>query len=464
MGVILSLFINLFRPTYTPTLYFPTQPAYLLYRKARHSNECITTSLRDVIEGHCRTLLEEYRPVWWLPGGHIQTGYCVVGDFSTVDKVDYDRKLLRLKDGGTLGLDFTPPASERTLSEDTPIIVVMHGLTGGSHEAYVRSIIAPTCTPVEQGGLGYRAMVVNFRGCAGTPVTSPQLYTGGHTDDLRQALMYLSQLYPEAPLIGLGFSLGANVIARYLGQEGNKSRLLAAAVLGCPWDLVKNSERIEGDLFYREIYSKALARNLLKMLRTNAAHLSRLAAPHTPTAQALANTLQLKSPYLKDFDVAWTSVAGATYPPFPMDSADAYYEWAGSAQHVHNIRVPLLCVNASDDPIVRDLPIEEVRQNGWVCLAVTRHGGHLGWFEKPEKGDREAKGWFGLRRWVRKPVLEWFRATAEHLVGEQREIPELYEQGGWIVERGRESLGFREVEGGGKVIGVEGEAGLLAGL
>lgn len=35
----------------------------------------------------------------------------------------------------------------------------------GSHEAYVRAILAPACAPVEKGGLGYRGVVVNFRGC-----------------------------------------------------------------------------------------------------------------------------------------------------------------------------------------------------------------------------------------------------------------------------------------------------------
>jgi uncharacterized protein len=73
------------------------------------------------------------------------------------------------------------------LPEDTPTVVVLHGLTGGlladhaccphtvelmhvsllqgSHESYVRAILAPACTPVSDGGLGYRAVVVNFRGC-----------------------------------------------------------------------------------------------------------------------------------------------------------------------------------------------------------------------------------------------------------------------------------------------------------
>jgi predicted alpha/beta-fold hydrolase len=68
---------------------------------------------------------------------------------------------------------------------------------------------------------------------AGVPVTSPQLYSAGHTDDLRQALFYISHRYPEAPLLGLSFSLGANVMTRYVAEEGECSRLKSACVLGC---------------------------------------------------------------------------------------------------------------------------------------------------------------------------------------------------------------------------------------
>jgi predicted alpha/beta-fold hydrolase len=79
------------------------------------------------------------------------------------------------------GLDFVPHDSFQNDS-GTPIIVVQHGLTGGtrnveysvlfiqsvmlgSHEPYVRAVLAPACAPVEKGGLRYRAVVVNFRGC-----------------------------------------------------------------------------------------------------------------------------------------------------------------------------------------------------------------------------------------------------------------------------------------------------------
>lgn len=68
---------------------------------------------------------------------------------------------------------------------------------------------------------------MNFRGCmcspflsinphvlidrilvgAGVPLTTAQLYSGAHTDDLRSTLLYIREVYPDAPLLGIGFSL-----------------------------------------------------------------------------------------------------------------------------------------------------------------------------------------------------------------------------------------------------------------
>jgi predicted alpha/beta-fold hydrolase len=119
----------------------------------------------------------------------------------------------------------------------------------GSHEAYLRAILSPASNKVKNGGLGYRVVVVNLRGCecfssfvnicitevigAGVPVTSPRLYTPGHTDDLRLALIYISQMYPQAPLLGVGFSMGAGILIRYLAEEGTTSRLVSGCALAC---------------------------------------------------------------------------------------------------------------------------------------------------------------------------------------------------------------------------------------
>jgi predicted alpha/beta-fold hydrolase len=45
--------------------------------------------------------------------------------------------------------------------------------------------------------------------------------------------MFIAYLYPKAPLLGLGFSLGANVMTRYLAEEGHHSRLVSGCALAC---------------------------------------------------------------------------------------------------------------------------------------------------------------------------------------------------------------------------------------
>ena len=67
---------------------------------------------------------------------------------------------------------------------------------------------------------------------AGVPVTSPQFYSALHTEDIRVAVMFIAKTYPNAPLIGVGFSLGANVLTHYLAQEGSNARLVAGCALG----------------------------------------------------------------------------------------------------------------------------------------------------------------------------------------------------------------------------------------
>jgi predicted alpha/beta-fold hydrolase len=67
----------------------------------------------------------------------------------------------------------------------------------------------------------------------GVPLTTEQTYSAGYTDDIRTALLYITDKYPRAPIIAVGFSLGANALAKYVGEEGDQCRLRAACALGC---------------------------------------------------------------------------------------------------------------------------------------------------------------------------------------------------------------------------------------
>ncbi|KAF8323184.1 hypothetical protein DL93DRAFT_639381 [Clavulina sp. PMI_390] len=424
-----------------------------------------TVSIRSFVEARCPTMKKEYVPTWWLRNGHANTVYCIMGDFTNKDVVNYQRSLLRMPDGGTIGLDFTPPSWERTVDPKMPIIVILHGLSGGSFESYIRDILSTACAPREEGGLGYRACVMNFRGCAGIPLTSAQLYSGCYLDDLRATLLYLRQEYPEAPLLGMGFSLGANLLLKYVEVEGENCRLRSATVLGCPWDLCLNSNQLENRWFYRNVYAKALGGNLVYLLKMHLPTLAKLAPTNaTPHIQQI---LKMRAPTLKDFDHHVTCHMGGRGADFPIASGMDYYRISSGHDQVHRIKIPFLALNASDDPIVAEIPYADIARSTHVVQLVTDFGGHLGWFEGGrQKDERFGRGFHHPpMRWVRKPVLEWLQATGEDLIAEEfdklgnksgseslkpklrRAVrgdgPAVDREGEWYYEEGRPEVGFK---------------------
>ncbi|KAN0130915.1 Alpha/beta hydrolase [Lactarius tabidus] len=432
---------------------WPQKPAQVVVQKrgSLRDTELEKISLRTLIETRCPSVLAPFKAAWWLFNGHLQTGYAVVGDFSQADPVVYDRKLLRLKDGGTLGVDFTPPtAAGRIFDKTTPVIVALHGLTGGSHEAYVRNIISPAVAPVEEGGLGYRAVVVNFRGCAGVPLTSPQLYGFSHTDDFRQAIHYVAHLYPDAPLLGLGFSLGANVLTRYVAEEGDSCRLVSACTLASPWDIVKSAHTLEDSWFTRRVYAKSLGTNLKNLVHRHIDTIRQF--PDSRLAQALPDLMSHSSLRMIQFDSLISVHSAGSSPPFPFDDVWAYYAYSSSHDKLDTIRIPFLALNSHDDPIARCAP-QDYDRNEWFTLVVTRGGGHMGWFQSGGAANR----------WARRPALEWFKATGEDIQLEHRKIRPIEWKDGWLVEVGNDGLGCQEIGDGG-TIDARQRGDLLAGL
>ncbi|KAJ7839133.1 Alpha/Beta hydrolase protein [Mycena olivaceomarginata] len=386
---------------------FPTTPISLPLTKREGSEK----SLQSLVESKCQSLFHDFRTPWWLFNGHARTLYANAR-LAKEDQMWYERKILRVSDGGTLGLDFAP-IDTRHLDDNSPIIVAVPGLTGGSHEAYLRAILSPASITVKKGGLGYRVVVVNLRGCAGVPVTSPRLYTPGHTDDLRLALIYISQIYPQAPLLGVGFSMGAGILIRYLAEEGTASRLVSGCALACPWDNVLNSRMLHDTFVRKNLWARALGMNLRKVLRENETAL-RSFHGH-PLAAALPAALALRCPTLSLFDTTFSSRVGGPEPmfPFPMDSDG----------------------------------------NPNVVLVRTKYGGHLGWFKA------------GGGRWVTRPVLEWLRMTVEDIAHELGNRHPVYvDEAGFFRETGQDGMGCKYIRDGGVLNGNLGPKGLMQEL
>lgn len=163
----------------------------------------------------------------FLFNGHIQTFWTAMK--SQDIPIYYKRKIFEAEDrayAGTFAVDFVVPENQdvnellpprtsyyepQELDElesldDTPMLVTLHGLSGGSHEIYLRHVLLPIIEA------GWEACVVNSRGCARSKATTGVLYNARSTWDIRQVVGWLRKTFPNRPMFGLGFSLGANVL------------------------------------------------------------------------------------------------------------------------------------------------------------------------------------------------------------------------------------------------------------
>lgn len=164
-----------------------------------------------------------------LFNGHLQTMWTAAA--KNAPQIFYKRKIFESDHdtySGSFAVDFTVPTHlehhtslpprttyfkdgefETIGSDDNkPMLVVLHGLSGGSYEIYLRHAIAPL---VLNGG-GWDCCVVNGRGCANSEVTTGVLFNARATWDVRQVVSFLRKTFPNRPLFGLGFSLGANIL------------------------------------------------------------------------------------------------------------------------------------------------------------------------------------------------------------------------------------------------------------
>ncbi|CAO2648326.1 Nn.00g075930.m01.CDS01 [Neocucurbitaria sp. VM-36] len=260
--------------------------------------------------------------------------------------------------------NFTSEEWEELRSDDTkPMLIALHGLTGGSHEVYLRETIAPLTAA------GWTACVVNGRGCAMSKVTTPQLFNSRSTWDVRQTINVLQQLFPNRPLYAVGFSLGANILTNYCGEEGSRCVLKAAVVCSNPWNLEVCNTELQRTWLGLEVYCRTMGKNSMGLFER---HREQILKNPDIDLEAV-----LKSRYLFEFD------RHVQCPTWGYPTEGAYYRDAQSVDALLAVRIPFLGINAEDDPISSKyaIPYEEFKQNPYAVLCTTNWGGHLGTFQ-----------------------------------------------------------------------------------
>ena len=287
-----------------------------------------------------------FKPAWWCPGPHCQTLWSRLTRYTP--PVALRRERLELPDGDFIDLDWVE-------SGTGPIVIVLHGLEGSSDSPYARGILRA----VERRG--WRGLVMHFRGCSGEPNRLARSYHSGDTDDLAYLVDTLRRREPDTALATVGFSLGGNVLLKWLGKSGSHAPLSAAVAVSVPFVLSNAAERLQHG------FSRVYQWQLLRSLRKTVAEKSR----RMELPLRSRNFSALKS--FRDFD------EHVTAPLHGFDSADHYYTVSSSRQYLKGIAVPTLMLQARDDPFMTEEAIPRRDElSGTVTLELSARGGHVG--------------------------------------------------------------------------------------
>jgi len=315
--------------------------------------------------------MTDYRAPWWLPGGHLQTIYA--SWFARKPRVIYRRERWELADGDFLDLDWVDG------EPDKPLLALFHGLEGSSRGHYALAVM----DALRQRG--WRGVVVNFRGCSGTPNRLARAYHSGDSAEIRMALSHLKAQAPQQALYAVGISLGANALLKWLGESGREAQQIVtrAAAISAPVDLASAGARLDRG-FNRHSYTRHFLHTLRRKTQEKI-HTHRL--PIAPHALRQAKTLYA-------FDDLYTA------PMHGYRNADDYWQRASSKPWLNSIAVPTLIVHAHNDPFLpANTYLEQAELSPDITLDLPRQGGHVGFVSGPFPGKLN---------WLPNRVLDFF--------------------------------------------------------
>jgi predicted alpha/beta-fold hydrolase len=239
------------------------------------------------------------------------------------------------------------------------VVVLLHGLEGDTKRPYMLGSARAL------SNAGFDVCAVNMRGCSGMPNRLYRSYHSGATDDLMSVLAYLDNTRNYDQVFLKGFSLGANLILKYLGDhpEANE-RITAAVAVSAPCDL--HDCLVQLSMPKNRIYSNRFLLSLRAKLKIK----------QSLYPELLSDDLIERVKTLKDFDDIYTSKAHGF-----IDAMD-YYRNCSSLPVLPSITVPTLLLNAKNDSFLGEncYPHQIGQSNSALFFEPPEFGGHVGFY------------------------------------------------------------------------------------
>lgn len=297
------------------------------------------------------------RAPWW--GGDLQTlRNVLIGATEPTYHAIARRLTLPMTDGSgdVLSAFLEQPNASRP--GHNPLIVLIHGLGGSEDSTYMQRTAAHW---LERN---HSVVRINLRGAGPSGQSCRLRYHAGRTQDLADALRALQDIDAtdsSEGIVLIGYSLGGNMLLKFLSEFSQTPNLLAAASVSSPIDLAASSRRLHESR--NLLYQRFLLRGLVKESLGGKADISQR------DRQAI---LSARSIY--EFDETFVA------PCNGFDGANDYYAQCSASQFLAGIRTPTLLVHALNDPWIparayTQFPWEE---NPHLHPCLLEGGGHVG--------------------------------------------------------------------------------------
>lgn len=295
----------------------------------------------------------KYKPSFPFRNGHFSTIYSA--KLRPSPSLIQQRERLQLLDADFIDIDwsFSKKSSQK-------VVILLHGLEGNAQRTYMKG----QAKILNQNGFDTASM--NFRGCSGEANILYQSYNAGKTDDLEAVINSIlkKDKYYEINLVG--FSLGGNLLLKYLGERNKFPKQIKKAVaISTPLSLKGSLESLNNASNW--IYQTSFLINLRKKYKAK--------MKDFPEKMTASDYKKITS--LLQFDNVYTA------PAHGFKDAFDYYEKNSSLQFLPNIQIPVYILNSENDSFLSSAcyPIELVSNMKNLHLEIPKYGGHVGFHQ-----------------------------------------------------------------------------------
>ncbi|KAL3642870.1 hypothetical protein CASFOL_013685 [Castilleja foliolosa] len=306
-----------------PSIYFPGNEL------PENVNERLVKEERHYVELNCGRMIQPVKSD---------------GDENMV----YQRICVGAEDGGVLSLDW--PANldfDEARGLDTTMLIVP-GTEEGSNEWKIRVFV---CECLKRGIF---PVVMNPRGCAGSPLTTARLFTAADSDDVSTAVRYINKKRPWTTLMGVGWGYGANMLTKYLAEFGERTPLMAATCIDNPFDL----EEAMRSTVYHTDFDQRHTNGLIKILQFNKEIFQ-------GQGKGFDVEKALSASSTREFDRAISMVCHG------FDTIEDFYEKSSTRDVVGRVKVPVLFIQNDDGRVpLFSIPRGAIAENPYTSLLL----------------------------------------------------------------------------------------------